>query len=195
MAIVGDVLYVTDLDHVRRFDRKTGAPKGAVKVEGATFLNDLCAGEDGSVYVSDSGLTTGFAPSGTDAVHVITGDEAKPLVRSPEMGKPNGLLCDGDRVWVVTFGSGELYSVGADGKITDRIKPEKGQLDGLERAPDGQLLFSSWEGKAIYKGPPGGPFSAIVTGIEAPADIGWDATRKRVLIPLFNGHALQFHTL
>src|SRR5262249_13376468 len=40
LTFAGDLLYVADLDTVRMFDRKTGEPKGEVKVPGATFLND-----------------------------------------------------------------------------------------------------------------------------------------------------------
>jgi len=41
MAIVGDTLYVADITSVRKFDRKSGAPKGDIKIPGSTFLNDL----------------------------------------------------------------------------------------------------------------------------------------------------------
>ncbi len=80
LAIIADTLYVADLDTVRMFDRKTGAPTGEVKVPGATFLNDLAATTDGRVLVSDSGLKAsakGFDPTGTDAVYAI--DKAKKL--------------------------------------------------------------------------------------------------------------------
>src|SRR5580698_5063909 len=41
LAIVGEVLYVADIDVVRKFDLKTGASKGSIAFPGATFLNDL----------------------------------------------------------------------------------------------------------------------------------------------------------
>ena len=61
MAIAGDTLYVADISTVRKFNRKTGAPEGEVKIIGTTFLND--AASDGtSIYVSDSGLDANFKP-------------------------------------------------------------------------------------------------------------------------------------
>ncbi|HVH47531.1 MAG TPA: hypothetical protein VM925_34585, partial [Labilithrix sp.] len=75
MAFSGDHLYVADLDTVRIFDRKTGAPVGDVKIAGATFLNDITVGADGRVLVSDSGFKAGakgFDSTGTDAVYAST---------------------------------------------------------------------------------------------------------------------------
>ena len=45
-AIAGDYLYVADLTVIRRFDRRTGAPRGEFAIPGATFLNDVVAAED-----------------------------------------------------------------------------------------------------------------------------------------------------
>lgn len=45
-ALVGGVLYVADIDTVRMFDRKTGAPKGEIALKGATFANDVAGGPD-----------------------------------------------------------------------------------------------------------------------------------------------------
>ncbi|MGI8521603.1 MAG: hypothetical protein ACR2MC_13575, partial [Actinomycetota bacterium] len=41
MAIVGDTLWVADIDAVRGFNRKTGAPVASINVKGAKFLNDI----------------------------------------------------------------------------------------------------------------------------------------------------------
>jgi hypothetical protein len=187
MAIVGDTLYVTDITTVRLFQRNTGAPIREIPVAGTTFLNDLAAGPDGSLYLTDSGLrggAQGFEPSGTDAVYRLgPGGVLDTLARGDTLGRPNGLAVMGTALWAVSFGSGELYQVSGGGKASE-IKPPRGQLDGLEVVGD-EVVFSSWEAQAVYRGPAGGPFTEVVTGVEAPADIGFDARRQRVLIPLF----------
>jgi hypothetical protein len=70
------------------------------------------------------------------------------------------------------------------------VKLPKGQLDGLLVKDDGELLISSWEGKAVYAGKPGGEWKAILSDVEAPADMGWDSKRKVLLVPQFMGNAL-----
>ncbi len=187
MTMSGETLYVADLTAVRMFDRTTGKPTGSIEVEGSTFLNALATGGDGAVYFTDTGMQAGdegFVPSGTDAVYRVADGEAHRLVAGDALGRPNGVVVVGDDVWVVTFGSGALYRV--DGSATaDEIALPQGSLDGLLALPDGDLLISSWDAQAVYRGPVGGPFEVVVSDVEAPADIGYDSRRDRVLIPLF----------
>jgi sugar lactone lactonase YvrE len=191
MALSGETLFVTDVTVVRKFDRKTGAPRGVVAVEGSTFLNDLCTAPDQTVYVSDSGLD-----KGTDAVHQIGSDgSVRTVIKGADLGGPNGLLATDEGVWVVTFRSGELLLVDASGEKKNAVKPPKGGLDGLVRLGDGSMLMSSWGGGALYRGPAAGPFEAAISNLEAPADLGYDSKRKRVLIPLFKGNAVRIQPL
>jgi sugar lactone lactonase YvrE len=197
LAMTGGVLYVADITSVRMFDAKTGAPKGDVKIVGSTFLNDMAAGPDGKVYVSDSGLkagASGLEPTGTDAVYVIEKGKAKPLAKSKELGGPNGLLVTDKGLVVVTFGSGEVYRLDEKGEKKDVSKPPKGGLDGVVPLGD-SLLVSSWEGSALYKGKLGGPFDLVLADQKAPADIGYDAKRGRVLVPHFMDDTVEAYEL
>lgn len=197
-GIVGGVLYVADIDTVRMFDLKSGAPKGEVKIPGATFLNDLAVSPDGAkIYVSDSGLKLGkdgFEGTGTDAVWIVEKGKARALAKSTDLGRPNGLLPEGANVWVVTFGSGELYRLDEKGTKHDAQKLPKGGLDGIVSTGD-QILVSSWEGQSIFRGKPGGTFEAWVTQAKAPADIGFDKKRGRVLVPRFHEDVVEVYDL
>jgi hypothetical protein len=197
MAVVDLFLYVADLNVIRRYDRSTGAPRGEIEVPGATFLNDVVANDSGDVYFTDSGLRSGangLEPSGTDAVYVLRADgRLETLATGPELGRPNGIALAGDSVWVVGFGSGELYRV-KDGARTDVVKLAAGGLDGLVAA-FGELFISSWEGETIYRGRPGGPFSPLLQGVKVPADIGHDLWRNRIMVPLFDDNLVRIISL
>ena len=200
MAFVGPVLYVADITSVKKFDRKTGKALGKVTVPGATFLNDLSAAPDGSVYASDSGLSEGKAGlegNGSDAIYRISaGGKAETVIKNKTLGFPNGLLADADGVWVVTFGSGELYRVTRRGTKQNAQKLPVGHLYGIVRTADGSLLVSSWEeGSSVLRGAPGATFTPVITGVASPADIAYDSKRARVWIPLFTGDAVEIHTL
>jgi len=195
MALAGGLLYVADIDRVRAFDAKTGEPKPDIVLPGATFVNDVSVGTDGSLYVTDSGLKPDFSPSGTDAIYKITNGKAKALLKGKELGNPNGILSDAGGAWVVTHGSGELYWVSDKGKKESAQKLAKGKNDGIIATKEGRILISSWEGSLVLAGKPGSEFVELVSGVEAPADIGYDSKRNRLLIPLFTKDSLVFHQL
>ncbi len=188
LALVKGVLYVADIDTVRLFDRKTGAAKGEVKVPGATFVNDLAASEDGKVYLTDSGLNAKFEPTGTDGLYVIEPGKkltVKTLLKDKKLNKPNGVLVTKDAIYVVCFGAPELLKFDLKGKLQgEPTKLPKGSLDGIVALGD-EFLISSWEGAALYRGAFGGEFKEIVGELKAPADLGYDTKRGRVLVPRF----------
>lgn len=195
-AVHNGTLYVADIDVVRLFDRKSGAPKGEIKIEGATFLNDVAVGPDGSLYVSDSGLSPKFESTGTDAVWVMRpgANGFTALAKSKDMKGPNGLLVTADAVFVVPFGGNTLQAYDAKGNAKGAaVALPNGGLDGVVATASGDLLVSSWGGKAIYRGKPAGPFAELVTNVEAPADVGYDTKRGRLLVPRFQGNAVEVY--
>jgi hypothetical protein len=194
MTIVGDDLYVADITTVRKFDRRTGAAKGEVRLPRSTFVNDL-ASDGAIVYASDSGMKFeegNPTPTGTDAIWKIEGNRATKLVSGTDLNRPNGLAVVGGKVWAVTFGANELYAI-EDGKKGAVTTLPTGALDGLVALSDGSLMISSWDGKAVYRGMPGQPFQAAIQNVDAPADLGYDTKRNRLLIPHFMESRVTIH--
>lgn len=197
MAISGGVLWVADLTVVHKFDPTSGKLLGDVPIAGAVFLNDVAATADGGVVVSDTAFNAKFEPTGDDAIYRISKDgQVATVIKDKGLGAPNGVWVGADgTLWVVTFGTGEVYAIDATGAKQPGHKLPKGQLDGVVMLDGGDLLVSSWEGSAIYRGKPGGEWRAVVEDVKAPADLGWDSKRGRVLIPLFMDNAARFVTL
>jgi hypothetical protein len=197
MGIAQGILYVADITVVRRFDAKDGTPKGDIPIEGSTFLNDISTTPDGRVYVSDSGLkggANGFEPTGTDAVYIIEKGKPRAIAKMKDLGNPNGLLATDTGVLVVTFGSGELYRLDNEGKRKDITPIPEGMLDGIVALED-SLLISSWKASAIYRGKLHGNFEVVVPNVKAPADIGFDKKRSRVLVPRFTEDVVEAYDL
>lgn len=195
MTVVGDTLYVTDIAGVRKFDRRSGAPQGIVALPGAVLINDLTT--DGTnVYASDTGLRTGagraFIDSGTSAIWKITNDRAEKIASGAELLHPNGLDWVNGKLWAVSFGGLELYSIDG-GKKKDVATLPRGELDGLVHLADGTFLISSWRASEVFRGPAGGPFEPILGGINAPADLGYDTKRHRLLVPRSGTNDVTVH--
>ena len=198
MAIVGNRLYVSDIHAVRVFDRVTGKAISSIEIEDATFLNDITPDDAGGVYVSDSGLKAGeesFEPSGTDAIYAIDAlGTLSTVVKDPTLGRPNGLVKHKNGLYAVTFGSGEIMHFLGSTRSASYTLPV-GTLDGVVGLNDGSLLISSWEGSSVLRGKPGGEFSVVVADVDAPADIGYDSKRNRILVPLFKENRVEAYAL
>jgi len=188
-TINGNILYVADLDEVHLFELPGGKQIASVEIAGSTFLNGITPGDDNNVYVTDSGLMGGeggFVPSGTDAVYEVTAaGKYETIVKGKDMGRPNGIIDHDSNFTVVTFGSSEVYLLDRVGKRSSMPAPPNGALDGLIKLNDGSLLISSWGGSAIYRLDSDGTYSTLADSLDAPADIGYDSKRNRVLVPLF----------
>ena len=214
MALVDDVLYVSDIDNVRMFDRVTGDPLGQVPVPYVpffTWLNDLAAGPNGDVYASDSGLGMAcpppavVCPSGTDAVYRITSDGTLSVVAlDPGLQGPNGMVALGSNLYYTPIWGTRIYSLNPSGKLRSRAQLSGTFLDGIVRLTNGSLLVSSWIPPAIHwVDPTGGNVSVIKTFAiidpgdpfvnEVPADIGYDKTRGRLLIPFLTFNKVSIY--
>lgn len=195
MAIRGDTLYVADIDEVRLFSRVNGAPLGSWPVRGATFLNDVTVGPDGTVYVTDTGLNPDFSPNGSDAVYRFdAAGRATAVARGRSLNGPNGIVAT-DSGLVVNTWSGDVYRLDQRGARTNLPKPPAGGLDGLMRTADGAWLVSSWNDSTVRRLEPGDSTWTVVARHESPADIGVDTRRGRLLIPVFNGNRVEIQPL
>ena len=194
LGLLNGVLYVSDITVVRKFDVKTGAPKGEIAVKDSTFLNDLAIAPDGRVFVTDSGIklgANGFDPTGTDAVYVIDkAGKVKPLAKAKELNGPNGVLFVDNKVLVNTFGSNEIYRLDDKGAKQDVTTVPTGGLDGFASVGD-SLFVSSWQGNTIYKGKLGQKFEPLVQGLKGAADFAFDSKRSRVVVPRFTENAVE----
>jgi sugar lactone lactonase YvrE len=196
LAIQGNLLYVADINQVHIFELPSGKQRKSITIKNSTFLNGITPGSGDFVYVTDSDLTpenNTEAYSSTDAIYKVSGNgKYKLIVKDKNMGHPNGIIADGKELTVVTFVSGELFRIDPQGKRHELPKPPKGALDGLLRLKDGRLIMSSWAGSALYILNKDNTYSILADSLDAPADLGFDPKRQRVLIPLFKQNQLVF---
>lgn len=200
LGIRGDSLFVADIDVVRIFDRNSGAPLGEWSVPDATFLNDVSVGPDGTVYTSDSAVSfgpNGATPSGNPAVYRFDdAGVATVVAQGSALQGPNGVYAAEDGVYAVTMMSNQLLRLpGATAQPGAIARVPGGQLDGIVQLPGGAFLVSSWETSTVYRVDAAGEAVVAVEGVAAPADIGYDARRDRVLIPQLSENRLQIRQL
>ena len=194
MAVIGDTLWVTDIDVIRGFNARTMAPVATVAIAGAVFLNDITAAPDGSLYITDTAIRFGAqGPEhvGTDRIYRVTPDrKVSVALESDSLGRPNGITWDraNDRFIVVPFGAGKFFGWKPDQAPTT-LATGPGQFDGVEVAGNA-IWVSSWADSSVYRYVDG-QGTSVIKGVESPADIGYDAKRRRVLIPIFTGNRVE----
>lgn len=193
-AVVGDTLWVADIDAVRGFNRRTGAPIGTIAVAGSTFLNDVAAASDGTLYVTDTGIrvgASGIEPTGSDAMVVIRGRQVTRLPSTAFAPMPNGVTVNraGSAALVVSVADPVLRTWQPGDTISSATGRGSGPGDGVEVLADGRVLISSWADSSIAVA--GDSATAFISGIESPADFGVDVGRNRLLVPSFTGNRVE----
>ncbi len=202
LALAGDTLWVADIDAVRAFNARTGAPIDSFKLDsaGAVFLNDLTIAS-GAIYITDTGIkfddVGNVLHPGPDRVFRIGPDRKITVAaRGDSLGWPNGITVDpvGKRFLIVSFGPSKSVLAWKPGdKAPKVIAKGAGGFDGVEVAGT-RILVSSWTDSTVsaYES---GQEVKLITGVPSPADFGYDAKRNRVLIPIFTGNRVEIWQL
>ena len=195
LDVIGNVLYVTDIDAVRGFNKETGKLLHDIDLKemGALFLNDLTHDDQGNLYVSD---TTMFvdpkAPGTIFKIETRNQHKASVFVQDAALGAPNGLVIHPrtKRLLADTWGEGKILEISPDGKIKTLVADAAWKdLDGLDYDNNGNLYTSSFTGGTIYKILPDMKVSVVKSGLTTPADINLDRKGNMILVPFFNGNA------
>jgi hypothetical protein len=192
IAFQGDTLWTADIDVVRGFNKRTGAPVGEIDFRpyGAVLLNDLAVGPDGTMYITDTGIQMtdiGVLYPGGDKIFVVSpGRKISVLTQGPQLKRPNGVVWDpASQQWaVVAFDpfDSELYVPGRGDAKPQVLAHGKGRFDGLQSLGDGRFLVSGWSDSALMV-IGNGQKVRIVRDLTSPAAIGVDMKRHLVAIP------------
>lgn len=173
MALHGELLYIADIDEVVIIEYPTGKTKNVVGVPGAVFLNDVAAGPDGKIYVSDTR---------NGEIYVL--EDEQPSLYMEDVPNVNGLrVIDGT---LYALAGRELWKIGPTKEkevITADIELD---ADGLEPVGDGSFLVTCWPGQ-IYHITADGQVSKLldVQGKMNTADLGYNPKERILYIPTF----------
>jgi hypothetical protein len=202
LALEGDTLWVADIDVVRAFDAKTGALIDTVSLtkQGAVFLKDIVVGLSGALYITDTGIrfddVGNVLHPGPDRVFRVGPDRAvTQAIRGDTLGRPNGIAVDpvGKRFIIVEFGGRYVLGWKPGDKAPSVVAKGPGEFDGVV-VTAGRILVSSWADSSVSSYETGQEVK-LISGIPGPADIGYDAKRNRLLIPVVPGNRLEIWQL
>jgi hypothetical protein len=203
MALRGDTLFVADIDMLRMFHRRSGAPLGNVSLreQNATFLNDVAAGPDG-IYVTDTGIrfdaSGGMTHPGVNRVFKVAGTSVTAArLNADSLMNPNGIAWDaaGSRFLLAPFGGPKISAWKPGDSTTTTLASGPGGYDGVEVLGNGNVLVSSWTDSTVYILHGGTHMMPLVKNVSAPADIGVDTKRNVVAVPRFNDGKVEYYRI
>ena len=168
--VVGNRLWVTDIDVVWVFDLKTRRGK-KLALPGIQFANDLAV-MGNALYVSDNRADQLYRVEPADFLEM----SGEPKVTRAFQGKsinPNGIYPAKDgSLLMVGFMSAEqqrgIYSMSAGGEIKT-LAAAVGRLDGLYEMDDGTLLITEWNSGALLRWSVKGT-ETLAKSFKGPAD-------------------------
>jgi sugar lactone lactonase YvrE len=178
MFITGDTLWAADAAGVHGFDRRSGAPVAFVDFTAFEpgFLNDIAAGPDGALYVTDTGKSR---------IYRLAGRDVTVAIEAPALDSPNGITWDGvgGRFLLASWGPGPSVQAWRPG--APAVEPvgaqAEGRFDGIE-VVGGRILVAS-QNDTTLRAVSGAGSTAILRVTGRPADIGVDTRRNRVAVP------------
>ncbi|NUR36376.1 MAG: gluconolaconase [Gemmatimonadaceae bacterium] len=203
--IMNGMLYVADRDGgtsaadasiavIRRFDMKTGAPAGEVRLPGVDWINDIEVADDGMVYATRTGAfgerpdpatwqIWKIAPNGTASVFV----QGAPLFQ------PNGIGVDPQgNIVVVNIGDDAVLTFSPAGQLVRTEHAAQAGSDGLVILPDGTKYVSSVRFGGISRIRPGAAAELIARNVPNAASMCYDAGASQLVIPMNANNALAF---
>lgn len=180
IAVAGDRLYTADgttlveinLVSQKVLNRYTGVD--------AVFLNDVAVDSLGNVYVSDMRRS---------AIYRLKDGEFSEWMVSPELDNPNGLLIEGNTMYISSWGpqwgvNGMLLKLDMDSREIEKIVPFRfGNLDGVQADGDAWLV-SDWVSGAVYSVSKDGHPTKIVSTEMSVGDICYMPKTGYLYLPM-----------
>ncbi|MEO5814639.1 MAG: SMP-30/gluconolactonase/LRE family protein [Gemmatimonadaceae bacterium] len=199
--IANGMLYVADRDGgttanepsvavIRRFDMRTGAPAGEIRVERAPWINDIEVANDGTIYATVTGTSDAttwqvlkIAPDGTTSLFM----QGAPLFQ------PNGVAFDPQgNIVVVNIGDAAVLTFSPAGRLLKTEQAAQPGNDGLVIMPDGTKYVSSVRNGGVSRIRPGQAAELIAKNIPNAASMCYDAGANQLVIPMNANNALAF---
>ena len=205
MRVSGKRLWINNTTEIVGLNLDNPNDRIVHPIDGAISLNDLATDSSGHAYLSDS------MNSRVVRVDLATGENSTYISTLPS--SPNGVLVQGDRLYIASWGvmsdrpeeraewitktAGDLYWVSLKDSKKSRhiIVPELGNLDGVEIDQKGNIYVSDWESGKLYKISSGAKMVIDLGQYgQGLADIGLNSLTGELVLPVMLSSEVLFFT-
>jgi sugar lactone lactonase YvrE len=198
LALHDRTLYVADVNELVEINIASGEITNRYEANGAIFLNDVAVGEDGTVYASDTPMNT---------IWRLKDGSFEPWLANDELNGPNGLLVQGGKLIVASFGKlpsegqkqelGRLLAIDLEDQSVSKLGDGEaiGNLDGLQALQPGIYLVTDWAAGGLYRVDAKGTAERLSKLNKGSADLIYLPDQKTALIPIMLNNSLVAYAL
>jgi sugar lactone lactonase YvrE len=198
LALHDRTLYVADVDELVEINIASGEITNRYEAKGAIFLNDVAVGEDGTVYASDTPMNT---------IWRLKDGSLEPWLANDDLNGPNGLLVQGGKLIVASFGKvpsegqkqelGGILAIDLEDQSVSKLGDGAaiGNLDGLQALQPGVYLVTDWAAGGLYRVDAKGKSERLVKLNKGSADLIYLPDKKTALIPIMLNNSLVVYAL
>ena len=205
MRVSGKRLWINNTTEIVGLNLDNPNDRIVHPIDGAISLNDLATDSSGHAYLSD------LMNNRVVRVDLATGENSTYISTLPS--SPNGVLVQGDRLYIASWGvmsdrpeeraewitktAGDLYWVSLKDSKKSRhiIVPELGNLDGVEIDQKGNIYVSDWESGKLYKISSGAKMVVDLGQYgQGLADIGLNSLTGELVLPVMLSSEVLFFT-
>lgn len=186
MGLMDDKLYIADIDRIVEVDAIQGTTLQDWTIEGTPTLNDISI-RGNTIYISGSDSQKIFKLENGEVTTILEGD----------LGRPNGLFAEADRILMLTSSSSQLESIDYTTMSRTTLTTDLGHGDGIVPAGDGSYLASSWRGQLFFIDADMKRHVLLDTEAEKinAADIDYSIEKNLLLVPTFFDNRVVAYSL
>ena len=182
-VIANGKFYVSALDALLEVDLETGKIKHKHQHDSIVFLNDVCADDEGNVYVS------GMKENAIYCLQKTTGKMEK-IYQNDSLLHPNGVYWQNNNLYIGTWGAafdgdfkGYFFQLDlATKELKKVVNKQLGRLDGIQTFGK-DFYVSSWAEGLIYKISTDGRYKKILDAEESLGDFMYDEQIGLFVLP------------
>lgn len=197
LAIVGDKLYVADIDTLVEIDIDTGTVSHRFPVPDGQFFNDVAADNAGTVYVSDTM---------TNRIYRLYNGVFENWIEGNQLENPNGLYATDNKLLLGTWGAmkggfatevpGHIKVIDIATKAVSDFGSDKpiGNMDGIALMADGSVIATDWMAGSLMTIAPDGTVRQLLDLNQGSADLDYIMNGSIAVVPMMaDGKVVAYH--
>jgi hypothetical protein len=200
MALIGQTLYVADLDYLRAFDITNGKSVAAIPLPGGTgpnhaSLTDVAYDGASLLYCSDQHANRIYRIE-------LPSQKVSILVADPALAGPTGLAVHpkSGRLIAVSWEKGKIFEIAPDGAISELFSNgffsgRFTNLRGVDFDRWGNMYVSDFTRGKVWRMTWDKRFQVIAEYLPSPGDLGIDRINNLILVPYELAHAAEMNGL